>query len=106
MEQPTVGNDRDKIPANSGIELGWFVRSDNIMIYFIMGCKKNPLPSFVRCIMTGIQSDAWKPDCCHWCFRPTGSILIPVPEPVGIGRLEVSLACGSLNLSSAFPKLC
>lgn len=36
MEQPTAGNDKDKIPASSGTELGWFIRSSNNMIYFIM----------------------------------------------------------------------
>lgn len=39
MEQPTVGNDKDKIPASSGIELGWFIRSSNNVIYFIVVCK-------------------------------------------------------------------
>lgn len=54
MEQPTVGNDRDKIPARSGTELGWFIRNNNNMIYFIMVCKKNPFPSCVQHIMSGI----------------------------------------------------
>lgn len=53
-EQPTVGNDKDKIPASSGIELGWFLRNSNNVIYFIMVCKIQSFPDFAHHIMNGL----------------------------------------------------